>query len=145
MDNNITYHHENQLAYSRAYTFVFEGYAQMLRQGLSHPCQDFNMKTEIVYAIDTNLQKVVCAQLFGGDNTNRYMTYFAYTHPDYRNTGIATKVFETVEKVVKYRNGIVLYTNCVADNTSVQRVFEKTGREFISNRYAKFYNDVTQL
>ncbi len=143
--NNITYHHGFQLAYSPAYTFVFEGYAKMLREGLTHPCQDFNMKTEIVYALDVDAQKVVCAQLFAGDAMHRYMTYFAYTHPDYRNSGIATKVFETVENIVKHRKGVVLYTNSVDSNSSVQRVFEKTDRNFISNRYAKFYIDPTQL
>lgn len=117
----------------------------MLREGLTHPCQDFNMKTEIVYAIDEDVNKVVCAQLFAGDQTGRYMTYFAYTLPEYRNGGIATTVFETVEKVVKHRKGIVLYTNSVDSNSTVQRVFQKTDREFISNRYAKFYVDPTQL
>lgn len=111
----------------------------MLRQGLTHPCQEFGMLSEIVYAKDDDLDKVVCAQLFNYDKYDRYYTVYAYTHPEYRGLGLAVNVFKQVEDIVMKRGAAALYTNCDDDNEAIQTVFEKTGRQLYSKRFAKMY------
>jgi ribosomal protein S18 acetylase RimI-like enzyme len=143
---NISYHYDKQLAFSQAFTFVFEGYASMLRENLTHPCMDFTNSTEIVYAKDADTNKVVCAQLFVVDPIGRCFTLYAYTHPDYRGHGIAVKVFEHLERQLKGRPGtLVVYTNCVDENGAIKKVFEKTGREQYAIKFTKYYKDAEQL
>jgi GNAT superfamily N-acetyltransferase len=141
----ITYHYEKQLAFSPAYTFVFCGYAEMLKEKLTHPCLDWGNQSEVVYAKDSETGKIVCAQLFDVDKLGRAFTKFAYTLPEYRGQGIATKVFEEVEKRLIARGVIVVYTSAVAENDKIHRVFEKTGRTTFASRAAKWYRGQEQL
>jgi GNAT superfamily N-acetyltransferase len=141
----ITYHYEKQLAFSPAYTFVFCGYAEMLKEKLTHPCLDWGNHSEVVYAKDSETGKIVCAQLFSVDELGRAFTKFAYTDPAYRGKGIATQVFNEVEKRLLSRGVIVVYTSAVDDNGKIHKVFDKTGRVTFARRAAKWYRGQEQL
>lgn len=143
---NITYHHSKQLAFTPAFTFVVEAFAQMLRDNLAHPCFDWGNASEVVWALDTDTNKVVCAQVFAMDSYGRCFTHLAYTLPEYRGNNIAVKVFEHLEKTVKTRPQTVgVYTTCVDENGTVKQVFAKTGRDQYTAKFVKWYKDVEQL
>lgn len=141
----ITYHHSKQLAFSPAFTFVIEAFANMLRNNLAHPCFDWGNASEVVWATDVATSKVVCAQVFGVDNYGRCFTHLAFTDPEYRGNNIASKLFAHLESVIKTRpNLIAVYTSCVDENGAIKQVFQKTGREQFTAKYVKWYKDTEQ-
>lgn len=136
----LTYHHAKQLAFSLPFAFVIKGFVAMLKEGLAHPCVEFNNVSEVVYAVDEDARIVVGAQVYNIDEYGRVFTHLAYVLPEYRGQGIAVKLFELLEANVRANkpHAKIVFTSAMDDNASIKEVFKKTGRDHFTTKFVKW-------
>jgi GNAT superfamily N-acetyltransferase len=136
---NASIHHDSQLAFSEAYVFVFCGYAEMLKAGVTHKFLKLENTNDVVYLKDVSTGKVISATVFHVNHIKSASIHLSYTDPAYRGFGLSSMVFDKVEEILRHRDVIALYSAITDGNHEQHRVLEKTGRTLSSHGFTKFY------
>ena len=62
------------------------------------------------------------------DGKNPFMTlWWVGTHPDYRHSGIGTKLFEKIEEIARENNCELIYFTSKSDNVGAHAFYKRLG------------------
>jgi ribosomal protein S18 acetylase RimI-like enzyme len=135
--DDIELHYDRTLAFCPAYTFIMVNYPQMLVDKQTYPRLEFNNNSQVVYAVDQDLGKVVGATVFYMLEDLSGHTCHTSVHTDYRGRGIASKMFAMVEDILRKKGAKSISTGAWMNNGEMKRVLEKTGRKVVVARGTK--------
>ena len=138
VDNtNTSYrmYYANEVANTPALAFVFEGWAELLKNNMAFLRVHFGNKDSVVW-IENDAGEIVALILYAiRKDEDDCWILLTYTVPSYRGRGINPKLLDIVKEIAKTKFEIkTISSNIFANNTSALKAIEKTGRKIIAYR-----------
>jgi RimJ/RimL family protein N-acetyltransferase len=125
----------NEVANTPALAYVFEGWAELLKNNMAFPRVHFGNKDSVVW-IENDAGQIVALILYAiRKDEDDCWILLTYTIPSHRGKGINPKLLDIVKEIAKTKFEIkTISSNIFAANTSALKAIEKTGRKIIAYR-----------
>ena len=121
---------EDTLAHSRAFVFIIDQFAKLLKAGFGDTEFTFGNNNFVTYLYDETSKEVLSASVWSFDPTRRASTvHFSATAEEHRGKGYYKQVFAEVERRVKMKGAVALFSGVHVDNGKMVELAKQTGRQ----------------
>ena len=125
---NINVITESTIAHSKAFVFALEHYLLLVKAGHADNELVYNNSAPVTYAVENNIVIGVSVWDFNPAKRAAWILFSAVA-VEHRRKGVYTAIFKEVEKNVKRKGAVALYSSVHVTNNKMIEAARTNGRE----------------